>query len=201
MCHDFIADASFWQHLFELDQLIADEVRNKGCPYCGDVLHAAPYPRKPRGVACAELGEHYQSRLSFCCQRDGCRKRCTPPSVRFMGRKVYLGVVITLICALEQGLTPRRRARLVDELDLWPQTFARWQRWWRTHVPATRHWLSLRAHLMPMTDIGTLPDILIGQLSGENLSNRVIQFAQLMMPLSTTSCSHTLSLDRIPQKM
>jgi len=31
--------------------------------------------------------------LSFCCDRDGCRKRVTPPSVRFLGRKVYLGAV------------------------------------------------------------------------------------------------------------
>lgn len=129
VCHDFIVDASFWQHLFELDQLIADEVCARGCPHCGDVLHVATFPRKPRGIALSVLGDHYQTRLSFCCQRDGCRKRCTPPSVRFMGRKVYLGVMITLICALEQGLTPRRRARLIDELDLWPQTFARWQRW------------------------------------------------------------------------
>jgi hypothetical protein len=118
-----------------------------------------------------------------------------------MGRKVYLGVLITLICALEQGLTPRRRARLVDELDLWPQTFARWQRWWRAQVPATKHWQSLRARLMPMPDIGTLPDALLSQLSGDDLSSRIIRFAQLMMPLSTTSCSHTLRLDQLPQKM
>lgn len=42
-----------------------------------------------------------------------------------MGRKVYLSVMMTLICALEQSLTPRRRARLIDVLDLWPQIFAR----------------------------------------------------------------------------
>ena len=201
MCHDFIADASFWQRLFELDQLIAEEVRAKGCPHCGDVLHVAHYPRKPRGVVHTVLGEHYQTRLSFCCQRDGCRKRCTPPSVRFMGRKVYLSVMITLICALEQGLTPRRRARLVDELDLWPQTFSRWQLWWREQVPATRHWQALRARLIRSPDKRTLPDALLGQISGENLPGKIIRFAQLMMPLSTTSCSHTLRLYQLPQKM
>ena len=201
MCHDIITDANFWQRLFELDLLIADEVRAGGCPRCGDVLHAAPYIRKPRGVAQAVLGEHYQSRLSFCCQRDGCRKRCTPPSVRFMGRKVYLGVIITLICALEQGLTPQRRARLVDELDLWPQTFARWQRWWRKQVPATQHWQALRARLIPSSDSGTLPDALLGQLFGDDLPSRIIRFSQLLMPLSTASCSYTLRLDQFPQKM
>jgi len=29
-------------------------------------------------------------RFSFCCARDGCRTRKTPPSFRFLGRKVYL---------------------------------------------------------------------------------------------------------------
>lgn len=201
MCHDFIVDASFWQSLFELDMRIAEQVREKGCPYCGDVLHAAHYPRKPRGVAPAVLGEHYQTRLSFCCQRDGCRKRCTPPSVRFLGRKVYLGVIVTLICALEQGLTPARRARLVDEIDLWPQTFARWKSWWRVRVPATRYWQALRARLIRSCDISTLPDTLLGQLAGDNLSCRLIRFLQLMMPLSSASCSHTLRLDQFPQKM
>lgn len=201
MCHDFISNASFWQRLFELDQLIAEEVRAKGCPHCGDVLHGAAYPRKPRGVPLAVLGEHYQTRLSFCCQRDGCRKRCTPPSVRFMGRKVYLGVVITLISALEHGLTPRRRSRLVDGLDLWPQTFYRWQRWWRAQVPVTQHWQALRARLVPSSEVATLPDTLLSQLSGNNLSERIIRFAQLMMPLSTVTCSHTLRLDQLPQRM
>ena len=92
-------------------------------------MHSARYPRMPRGFSRSVLGEQCERRLSYCCEREGCRKRCTPPSVRFLGRKVYLGGVITLICALEQGLTPRRRARLFDELDLWPQTFARWQTW------------------------------------------------------------------------
>ena len=201
MCHDIITDANFWQRLFKLDQLIADEVRASGCPHCGDVLHAAPYPRKPRGVNAVELGKHYQSRLSFCCQRDGCRKRCTPPSVRFMGRKVYLSVIVTLICALEQVLTPQRRARLVDELDLWPQSFARWQRWWRVQIPATPHWQALCARLTPSSEIAVLPDVLLGQLYGDDLSCRIIRFSQLMMPLSTASCSFTLRLDQFPQKM
>jgi hypothetical protein len=38
-------------------------------------------------------------RFSFCCDRDGCRNRATPPSVRFLGRKVYLGAVVMLISA------------------------------------------------------------------------------------------------------
>ena len=44
--------------------------------------------------------EEYAERFSFCCAVDGCRKRATPPSLRFLGRKVYLATVVTLISAM-----------------------------------------------------------------------------------------------------
>ena len=87
-----------------------------------------------RGV----LGESYQSRLSFCCAQDGCRRRSTPASVRFLGRKVYLGVIVVLLTALHHGLTEARRRRLIEELDVPLQTLWRWQRWWREQFVATR---------------------------------------------------------------
>ena len=103
MCHAFLTDTNFYQLLFRIDQSIAEEVRERGCE-CGGVLHAAPYPRKPRGVRSA-LDDSYQSRLSFCCSQDGCRRRHTPASVRFLGRKVYLGVIVVLITALSSVST------------------------------------------------------------------------------------------------
>ena len=98
MCHAFLADTNFYQLLTRIDESIAEEVRAGGCD-CGGALHSARYPRKPRGVR-GVLDESYQSRLSFCCAADGCRRRSTPPSVRFLGRKVYLGVIVVLISAL-----------------------------------------------------------------------------------------------------
>ncbi len=89
MCHAFLTDARFYQFLFHIDQEIAGDVRLEGCTHCGGRLHFACYPRKPRGMRCARDGR-YDTRLSFCCANDGCRRRCTPPSVRFLGRKVYL---------------------------------------------------------------------------------------------------------------
>ena len=43
---------------------------------------------------------------------DGCRTRATPPSLRFLGRHVYLATVVTLISAMQLGTTPSRLARL-----------------------------------------------------------------------------------------
>jgi hypothetical protein len=101
MCQDLPRGASFWSFLFSIDKNLAQISRQKGCP-CGGHLHCAHYPRKPRGGG-DDLPEQYGYRLSFCCDRDGCRKRVTPPSVRFLGRKVYLGAVVILVAAMRQG--------------------------------------------------------------------------------------------------
>ena len=116
VCHAFLTDTSFYQLLTRIDESIAEEVRARGCD-CGGVLHSARYPRKPRGVRSA-LDESYDSRLSFCCARDGCRRRSTPPSVRFLGRKVYLGVIVVLLTVLHHGLTEARCRRLREALDV-----------------------------------------------------------------------------------
>ena len=84
-----LATARFWSFLLAVDQDLAEETRKKACP-CGGRLHSANYPRKPRGTP-VQLPERECLRLSFCCDRDGCRKRVTPPSVRFLGPKVYSG--------------------------------------------------------------------------------------------------------------
>ncbi len=87
-----LANASWYKQLFILDQDLAETSRKAGCALCSGALHRAPFRRKPRGIP-AGLGEDYCVRCSFCCVVDGCRKRLTPASLRFLGRKVYLAVV------------------------------------------------------------------------------------------------------------
>ena len=106
MYHDLPRTARFWSFLLAVDQDLADETRRKACP-CGGHLHSANYPRKPRGTP-VQLPEQECLRLSFCCDRDGCRKRTTAPSLRFLGRQVYLGAIVILISAMRQGPSPRR---------------------------------------------------------------------------------------------
>jgi hypothetical protein len=121
--HDLPRDARFCSFLFAIDQNLARTARKKVCP-CSGHLHCANYLRKPRGTP-VQLPEPQRLRLSFCCDRDGCRKRATPPSVRFVGPKVYLGAVIIVISAMRQGPTPRwvrelstLRRRLMDHRSL-----------------------------------------------------------------------------------
>ena len=200
MCHAFLNDSRFYQFLFCIDQERANEAQLEGCAHCGGKLHVACYPRKPRGIRCA-LDESYERRLSFCCARDGCRRRCTPPSVRFLGRKAYLGVIVILVCALEQGLSPNRRKHLIEQLDLWPQTLARWRRWWRQTFAVSRCWQAARGHFVPPVAVGQLPGALLGRLSGVDLRHRLCLLLRLLAPVTTTSWSGSLRVTIDPQKM
>lgn len=200
MCHAFLIDSRFYRFLSEIDQDLAAEVQAGGCPYCAGVLHSARYPRKPRGLRFA-LDESYQTRLSFCCAREGCRRRSTPPSVRFLGRKVYLSVIVILIAALEHGLSPKRRQWLIETLDIWPQTLSRWRKWWRERFPASRCWQSARGHFMPPVDCARLPGALLGRLTGEDLTQRLCQLLHLLIPITTPSWSGCLRGRIDPQKM
>ena len=159
MYHDLLQDASFWLFLFSVDQDLAATTRQQGCS-CGGRLHRANYPRKPRG-GCKNLPESYGYRLSFCCDRDGCRKRVTPPSVRFLGRRVYLGAVVILVAAMQQGPSPRRVRELSELFDVDRCTIGRWRAFWRAHFPQTAFWKVARCRLVPKADLAELPRALL----------------------------------------
>lgn len=155
MYHKLLLDASFWAFLFQIDEELAEGQRAEQCPGCGGRLHSANYPRKPRGPR--NLPEQYRYRLSFCCDRDGCRKRVTPPSVRFLGRKVYLGAVVILVSAMRQGPTPRRIRELKERFGVSRRTIYRWREFWNEHFPQTTFWKTERARLVPVVKIVDFP--------------------------------------------
>ena len=109
MYHSQLTDAIFYNSLLALDRIIAEQVKQSGCLFCHSNLHQSHYPRKPRGVP---EGTHsdYPIRFSYCCGTDGCRKRFTPPSMRFLSRKVYSSVIIFLVFLLKSKTSARHRA-------------------------------------------------------------------------------------------
>ena len=155
MYHDLPRTARFWSVLLAIDHDLAETTRQNACS-CGGRLHVANYLRKPRGTL-QQLPEPQRLRLSFCCDRDGCRKRMTSPSVRFLGPKVYLGVIVILISAMRQGPSPRRVRELSERFGADHQTIARWQAFWRDHFPQTPFWKTERARLVPLIEIIALP--------------------------------------------
>ena len=104
VCHVDLQHSQFFLFLIRIDEELAAQAQGAGCS-CGGVLHRANYPRKPRGCPSAALRDAFSSRLSFCCSR--CRRRTTSMSVRFLGRCVYLGLVVV-----------RRQARIVGPVAM-----------------------------------------------------------------------------------
>jgi len=159
MYHDLPRSASFWSFLLTVDEDLAEEIRKQGCP-CGGRLHSANYQRKPRGTP-SQLPEPQRLRLSFCCDRDGCRKRATPRSVRFLGRKVYLAAIVIVVSAMRQGPTPRRVRELSKRFGADESTITRWQTFWREHFPQTPFWKVARAGFVTLGEIVSLPYSLV----------------------------------------
>jgi hypothetical protein len=183
MYHELPRGASFWLFLFSLDQDLAQTTQQKACP-CGGRLHRANYPRKPRGSD--DLPQDYAYRFSFCCARDGCRKRVTPPSVRFLGRKVYLFAVVVLVSAMRQGTSPRRLRELTHLFDADRRTIARWQVLWRELVPNTPFWKIARGRLSTLAEI-ILPRSLLDQfLAGNDPCRGWALLLRFLSPITIT---------------
>lgn len=123
--------------------------------HCGGELHRANFQRKPRGGAVAVDAEVY--RFSFCCNQEECRKRHTSPSVRFLGRKVYLGFVVVLVTAMRHGLTPERVRDLRARVSIDRRTLERWRTWWLENFAQSAFWRAARARFMPSLCESALP--------------------------------------------
>jgi hypothetical protein len=161
-----LADAAFHELLLDFDQDLASAARAAGCGPCGGMLHSARFRRKPRGAP-AGLVEAYDQRFSFCCAVDGCRRRATPPSLRFLGRKVYLGAVVVLIETMRQGPTAARVRQLTELLGVSRRTLERWRQWWRSAFAASRFWKAASAAFMPPIDPTRLPISLLERFTGD----------------------------------
>ena len=103
MTNNVLQKPSFFRFLSAIDSDLASRVRLQGCSFCGGVLHSACYPRKPRSGSVELETTAPTMRQSFCC--DKCRRRTTPESVRFLGRRVYPGFVMVLLSAMQSGVT------------------------------------------------------------------------------------------------
>src|SRR5205814_10123950 len=110
-----------------------------GCLHCGSSLHNAAYPRSPFGLL-GKLRHIYLSRFSLCCGR--CRKRSTPPSIRFFGRRWFPAPLLILVSALSCGINERRLAQIRTHFGITVResTWKRWRRWWRDSFPETAFW-------------------------------------------------------------
>jgi hypothetical protein len=198
VCHDLHSDPVFYHALFDLDQEISDLTQSQGCIFCGETLHVSNYERRPRGafvnLSEPQLKHKYSFRFSFCCSQDGCRRRVTPPTVRFLGRKVYLGFIIVLVCALKHGLTPRRALLLCGEFNIPRQTITRWRRFWCHQLTQMPFWKKAQGTHAVAIQKEELPGELLGRFTG-GLSERLQQLLKNISPVTCTQQRHFLDLN------
>lgn len=176
-----LQEPKLYEFLERIDEDIAEKTRKQGCP-CGGVLHQACYERKPRGGP-AHL--KWDRRRSFCCANEGCRRRQTPPSVRFLGRKVYLGVVVVLAAAMMHGPNRRRVGKLQAELDINRRTLNRWRQWWLEEFAQSKFWKTARARFMPPVDAGSLPLSLVDHYGAATVE-KFVALMKFLSPITTT---------------
>lgn len=178
----------FFQFLAAIDTDLASRARMQGCRFCGGALHSACYPRKPRGGAVEATVA--TTRQSFCC--DKCRRRTTPESVRFLGRRVYPGFVMVLLSAMQSGVTDNLIDELRLDLGVARRTLQRWRHWWREIFVGTQFWNLGRGRFMPSIEHAALPMSLLDRFNGTDAQSQLVLCLRFLAPLSrpgvTTLC-------------
>lgn len=183
MVDHFQLGREFFAQLEQIDREITARVAAARCPICGGALHRSDYARKPRGALIAPEEAASVTRFSLCCACEGCRKRVTPPSLRFLGRRVYLGVVV-IVASLVAGAVARA-AEIKRTTGVPARTVRRWLAWWRGPFTLTAVFAALRARLIGAA-VDELPASIVKRLPGsptEQVRTLLVQLA----PLTTGS--------------
>jgi hypothetical protein len=166
MLPDLQLEEEFFGSLMAWDAELARQVAAARCPHCGGPLHRANYQRKPRGGTIAEAGQALRLRYSLCCGWEGCRKRSLPPSLRFLGRRVYLEAVVLLASVVVQLEARLQAARARTGVPR--RTLRRWGKWWCEAFPLSRTWTEARARFVPPApDAVDLPRSLLARVTAE----------------------------------
>ena len=173
-----LKDPALIKLLEKVDLELAKEARDGGCKHCEAKLHCGNYPRKSRGVPC------WDERISFDCSQ--CRRRTTPVSVRFLGRRVYPGVVVTLVAAMMHGLNGGRVELLREELGIDIRTLNRWREWWLGEFVQSPFWKVARARFMPLLRETDMPLSLVERFKATGCEG-LVRLMRFIAPITIGS--------------
>jgi hypothetical protein len=183
MVDDLDLGREFFAALEQFDAGMVHRVAEAGCARCGGRLHRGDYDRKPRGALLAPAGEAFVRRFSLCCGREGCRRRATPPSLRFLGRRVYLGAVVILASMVALGLRATGASRQATGVPA--RTTGRWVGWWQGPFVDTEVFVTICARLVGVC-VEQLPSSIVERLPG-SWEQRVRRMLEVLAPLTTGS--------------
>jgi hypothetical protein len=109
--------------------------------------------------------------------------------VRFLGRRVYLGVVVTLACALTTGLSLRRAGILTAHLQVPLRTLQRWRRWWLEDFVQTPFWRGRRGLFMPPVEEAALPESVRSRFQAEGDRGSWPLLLRFLAPLTSQTAN------------
>lgn len=182
-----LRDTRLYDFLEEVDKDFASKAQAGRCEHCGAALHRGDYSRKPRG------GPSWDKRLSFCCSREGCRKRKTPSSVRFLGRKVYVGIVVVLVSAMMHGPSDQRLQRLNQVLPIDRRTLKRWLKWWTEIFVQCSFWKAGRGRFARPVAEAQMPLSLVEAFDAQQMDG-LVNLMKFLAPITTASCTGVLAM-------
>ena len=86
-------------------------------------------------------------------------------SVRFLGRRVYVGLAVVVLAA-KRNKVNAVITELADTLGVPERTVARWRQWWLQCFCLTALWQEMNARFMPPVQIAELPCSLMARFTG-----------------------------------
>jgi hypothetical protein len=164
-CQAHLADQNLWRLLEKVDGDLLAIALAAGCLLCGGKLHRADYERKPRGG-------------------PGWDRRHTSASVRFLGRRVYVGFVVVLVAAMMHGLKPERVQRIQEQLGIDRRTLERWRQWWLTTFVQSAFWKAAKGRILPPLCEQILPRSLVQAFDAE-CTDGLRRLLEFLAPLTT----------------
>jgi hypothetical protein len=105
----------------------------------------------------------------------------TPTSLRFLGRKVFFGVLILLVPVLRHGPTPARVSRLCATFAVSVRTLRRWRRFWKETFVRSRVWETARGRFARPVRVHEMPGSLLEAFAGiSDTEERVLAVLRLV---------------------
>lgn len=101
--------------------------------------------------------------------------------MRFLGRRVYVAVVLMLV-------SPRGGAQgraLCALLTIPERTLDRWRTWWAQDFSCTPFWQSKRERFAVPVETTQLPQSLLARFDKDSAADRMMQLLRFVSPLST----------------
>jgi len=99
---------------------------------------------------------------------------------------VYPGLIVVLVSAMNNGLSPKRIAEVRRTLAVSRATWNRWRKWWLNQFIQTRFWKAARALFMPVISVSALPASLCERFGADQLPG-MLNLLRFLGPITTVS--------------